>query len=88
MKYQNELRAIVTEHFGPAKRLAELTQEDFIQLYQFIGIKKQQLLLSESFNSYFSNPAYTRLVLVEGLVRIMLREIAPKRMKKANHGKK
>lgn len=82
MKYQNELRAVINEHFGRTKRIDELTQEDLIQLYQAIGVQKQQILLRESFNSYFMNPAYTRLVLVEGLVRLMLREIAPKRMKK------
>lgn len=82
MKYQNELRAVINEHFGPSKSINNLTQEDLIQLYQAIGIQKQQILLKEAFNSYFMNPAYTRLVLVEGLVRLMLREIAPKRMKK------
>lgn len=82
MKYFDQLVALVEAEFGNAIDVNNLSHDNLIQIYQRIGQQKQRILFTESFNSYFSNPQYTRLVLVEGLVRMMLREIAPKRRRK------
>jgi len=88
VKNFDKFQTLVESHFGDSIDVNHLSHEDLVVIYQFIGKEKQRILFTESFNSYFNNPAYTSLVLVEGVVRMMLREIAPKRkkVKKKNVG--
>lgn len=42
---------------------------------------KQRILLESHFNSYMNNKSYARVFLLESMARIVLREIAPKRIR-------
>ena len=42
---------------------------------------KERILLESHYNSYMNNKTYARIYLLETMARIVLREIAPKRIR-------
>lgn len=56
-----------------------LNAEEVVLFLSDLNDKKAQIMLESSFNSYYDDPDYTRIVLLSEALRIMLREIHPKR---------
>ena len=57
----------------------ELDKESLELFLNDLESKKQQVMMESSFNSYHNDPEYTRVVLLSEAIRIILKEIHPKR---------
>lgn len=67
----------ITIDFDSAKNTAELKS-----VYEAYGLERSRIIRESSFNSYYSNPNYTKAVLIQEAIHIFLSEVAPKRIKK------
>ena len=59
-----------------------LNEEDLEYFLLDLDNKRRQIMLESEFNSYHNNPEYTKISLLAEAVRIMLKEIHPKRKSK------
>jgi len=62
--------------------LDEATQEDLNAIQQSSEIIKNSIVSESQFNTYNTNPEYTKHMLIMEAIRLYLTEIAPKRSKK------
>lgn len=81
-KYQ-KLSESLDKDFGVDVSIYEdLSQLELAQFVHDLEYKKAKIIAESDFNSYYSDPEYTRTSLLIEAIRIILREISPKRIMK------
>lgn len=68
----------LTIDFDAANSTAELQS-----IYEAYGLERSRIINEAAYNSYQSNPDYTKAVLIQEAIHIFLSEVAPKRIKRS-----
>lgn len=68
----------ITIDFDAADSLAHLHS-----IYEMYGLERSRIIKESAFNSYNTDPAYTKAVLIQEAISIFLSEVAPKRIKRS-----
>lgn len=63
-----------------------LSESELSQFIKDLENRKKEIIFESDFNSYYQNPEYTRTSLLLEALRVILREIAPKRLSKKHKG--
>ena len=76
----SKLSKLLNKDFGIDVSIYEdLTGDELTAFLGDLNNKKTKIMLESSFNSYHSDPEYTRVMLLAEAIRIILKEIHPKR---------
>lgn len=67
----------ITIDFNAANDVAELNS-----IYEAYGLERSRIIRESAFNSCYSDPDYTKAVLIQEAIRIFLSEVQPKRLKR------
>lgn len=78
----NRLIAQYEKIYGKTVDISSWNEETANKVLEWCDQKKQKILVESHFNSYLNNKSYTRILILEALARQVLREIAPKRIRK------
>lgn len=68
----------VTIDFDAATNLAQLQS-----IYEMYGLERSRIIRESVYNSYNTDPTYTKAVLIQEAISIFLSEVAPKRIKRS-----
>lgn len=79
-KKLSKLIKSLDEDFGVDVSIYEnLSRDEMISFLSDLDSKKMKIMLESEFNTYHTNPDYTRVLLLSETLKIMLKEIHPKR---------
>lgn len=81
MGQYHKLVKIAEQRYGLKIDLSNNSDEEVLEMLETIQDQKRSIIV-EGFSVYVESKEYSRLLLVEGIVKMFLREIAPKRRKK------
>lgn len=68
----------LTIDFEAANSTAELQS-----VYEAYGLERSRIIKESAYNSYSTDPNYTKAVLIQEAISIFLSEVAPKRIKRS-----
>ena len=69
----------LTIDFDAAESLAQLRS-----IHEMYGLERSRIIKESVYNSYNTDPTYTKAVLIQEAISIFLSEVAPKRIKRTN----
>jgi len=77
-----QILATLKDVYGVELKLNERSDEDLLALRQSSEVVKNSIVSESQFNTYNTNPEYTKNMLIMEAVHLFLTEIAPKRTRK------
>jgi hypothetical protein len=78
----NRLAQQYKKIYGESIDFLSWSEEDANKMLEWCSEQRERILLESHFNSYLNNKDYAKIIILESLARQILKEIAPKRIKK------
>lgn len=81
-KLNKLIKSLKIDHGVDVAVYESLSANELILFLGDLHEKKIQIIKESAFNTYYQDPEYTRTILLEKVIRMILREIQPKRLRK------
>jgi len=81
-KLNKLIRSLKNDHGVDVTVYESLSANELVLFLEDLQEKKVQIIKESDFSTYYQDPEYTRTVLLEKVIRMILKEIQPKRLHK------